>query len=132
MPADPKASIRWFIAISGPPRIESHGLLATRRSHGNASRVDVAEFANLRVDEAAATAADFTRRMAFACTRAIRPAPINAIPIMIFLCSKFATFYMLTAFPGFQQQFHCLFFTSSSYGCDILIRCSIAGSLVAK
>src|ERR1700730_7107252 len=31
-------------------------------------------------------------RMAFACTLAIRPAPINAIPIMILLCSKLVEF----------------------------------------
>jgi hypothetical protein len=43
-------------AISSSPRIEDYHLLAVRGYKAHASRVDIAEFANLGIDEAAATA----------------------------------------------------------------------------
>src|SRR6516164_8144124 len=42
-------------AIGSSPRVEDYRLPAARRDKGHASRVDIAEFANLGIDEAAAT-----------------------------------------------------------------------------
>ena len=51
-------------AIGRSPRVEDDRLLSARCNHGHAGRVDISEFANLRINQAAATAMNIDRFLA--------------------------------------------------------------------